>query len=86
MKDENHDDEAASTYRADEDGQGSVTSSLVDVNTNAQAKKTSVSGDKKVKIKSDEAKPRIIPPPGIGQKIYEIDPLLQAHRGHVDFR
>lgn len=27
-----------------------------------------------------------IPPPGIGQKIYEIDPLLNNYRGHLDYR
>lgn len=88
MKDENkyNDDEAASSYREDEDVQGSAMSSLVDVNTNVQAEKTSISVSRRVKIESDEVKPRIIPPPGTGQKIYEIDPFLQAHREHLDFR
>ncbi|KAG0490708.1 hypothetical protein HPP92_007571 [Vanilla planifolia] len=27
-----------------------------------------------------------IPPPGSGQKIYEIDPYLQNHRAHLDYR
>ncbi|CAL5194198.1 unnamed protein product [Lathyrus oleraceus] len=76
-------DESTSSYREVGDEKGSVTSSsLVDVNTDTQAKKTSVHSDKKVKVD----KPKIIPPPGTGQKIYEIDPLLQAHRQHLDFR
>lgn len=85
MKDENkyNIDEAASSYKEDGDGKGSViSSSLVDVNTDAQAKNKSVHLDKKVKID----KPKIIPPPGTGQKIYEIDTFLQPHRQHLDFR
>lgn len=38
------------------------------------------------KKKIFEVKPKIIPPPGTGQKIFEIDPFLQAHRQHLDFR
>lgn len=89
IKDENkyNLDEAASSYREVEDGQGSVmSSSLLDVNANAQVKNTTVDSDVIVKIQSDEVKSAIIPPPGTGQKIYEIDPLLQAHRQHLDFR
>lgn len=58
----------------------------LDEAANAQTKKTSVHSDKKVKIERDEVKPKIIPPPGTGQKIFEIDPFLQAHRQHLDFR
>ncbi|XP_057534587.1 1,4-alpha-glucan-branching enzyme 2-2, chloroplastic/amyloplastic-like [Amaranthus tricolor] len=29
---------------------------------------------------------RSIPPPGDGQRIYEIDPLLRSHRDHLDYR
>ncbi|RDX73804.1 1,4-alpha-glucan-branching enzyme 1, chloroplastic/amyloplastic [Mucuna pruriens] len=76
--------EAASSYRQIEDGQRSVVSSPLDMNI--QAKKTSVSVGRKVKLASDEAKPKIIPPPGSGQKIYDIDPSLLAHREHLDFR
>jgi len=85
MKDENkyNVDETASSYREVGDDKGSVmSSSLVDVNTDTQAKKTSVHSDKKVKTD----KPKVIPPPGAGQKIYEIDTFLQAHRQHLDFR
>lgn len=29
---------------------------------------------------------RTIPPPGTGQRIYEIDPALNGHRKHLDYR
>ncbi|KAK1323416.1 hypothetical protein QJS10_CPA02g00640 [Acorus calamus] len=35
---------------------------------------------------SIDVKPRTIPPPGTGQRIYEIDPLLKAHKRHLDYR
>jgi 1,4-alpha-glucan branching enzyme len=33
-----------------------------------------------------EEKPRVIPPPGDGQRIYEIDPMLKGFRNHLDYR
>lgn len=33
-----------------------------------------------------EVRRRSIPPPGDGQKIYEIDPILKDFRAHLDFR
>ncbi|RYR53139.1 hypothetical protein Ahy_A06g028110 isoform B [Arachis hypogaea] len=86
MKGEKIDYEAVSTDKDDKDGQGHVLSSHVDVDTNTQAENTSVSINKKVKVESEEARPKIIAPPGTGHKIYEIDPSLQAHRAHLDFR
>ncbi|KAL3327623.1 hypothetical protein AABB24_035345 [Solanum stoloniferum] len=35
---------------------------------------------------SDIIRERGIPPPGLGQKIYEIDPLLTKYRQHLDYR
>lgn len=29
---------------------------------------------------------RVIPPPGTGQRIYEIDPYLKDHQAHLDYR
>ncbi|CAJ1886898.1 unnamed protein product [Sphenostylis stenocarpa] len=75
--------EADSSYKQIEDGQGSVVSSQVEVDISV---KTSVSVGKKVKIPTDDAKPKNIPLPGTGQKIYEIDPSLLAHHEHLDFR
>ncbi|KAF5473600.1 hypothetical protein F2P56_010200 [Juglans regia] len=37
-------------------------------------------------IEEDEARTRTIPPPGTGQRIYEIDPLLNNYREHLDYR
>lgn len=34
----------------------------------------------------DKAMQRSIPPPGTGQRIYEIDPLLNSYREHLDYR
>ena len=31
-------------------------------------------------------KPRVVPKPGDGQKIYEIDPTLKDFRSHLDYR
>lgn len=33
-----------------------------------------------------ENRPKVVPPPGSGQKIYEIDPLLNNYRAHIDYR
>ncbi|OIW00774.1 hypothetical protein TanjilG_22273 [Lupinus angustifolius] len=79
-------DEAARSYVEDEDVHGSVVSSLIEVDTHTQAETTSVSVDKKLKIESDAVKPKIIPPPDTRKKIYEIDPFLQPHCEHFDFR
>lgn len=29
---------------------------------------------------------RKIPPPGDGKRIYDIDPMLNSHRNHLDYR
>lgn len=33
-----------------------------------------------------EVRTRSIPPPGRGQRIYEIDPILTGFRQHLDYR
>lgn len=33
-----------------------------------------------------EDRPKVVPPPGSGQRIYEIDPLLNNYREHLDYR
>ncbi|KAL6841200.1 hypothetical protein ACP4OV_028973 [Aristida adscensionis] len=33
-----------------------------------------------------EKKPLVIPPPGDGQRIYQIDPMLEGYRSHLDYR
>lgn len=74
---------AASGFREVEDGPGSVSPLQVDANA---PEKTSISSEKKVKIVGDEVKPKVIPPPGTGKRIYDIDPSLLGHREHLDFR
>ncbi|KAL7247873.1 hypothetical protein ACSBR2_002724 [Camellia fascicularis] len=39
-----------------------------------------------VSKEKDVVRQRSIPPPGTGQRIYEIDPLLTSHREHLDFQ
>ncbi|KAL7170397.1 hypothetical protein ACSBR2_035296 [Camellia fascicularis] len=39
-----------------------------------------------VSREKDVVRKKSIPPPGTGQKIYEIDPLLRSHREHLDYR
>lgn len=34
----------------------------------------------------DDTVGKVIPPPGNGQRIYELDPYLKAHRDHLDYR
>lgn len=35
---------------------------------------------------SDRIREKRVPPPGLGQKIYEIDPLLTNYSQHLDYR
>lgn len=37
-------------------------------------------------VKEKEAKPRLVPPPGDGKRIYEIDPMLRSYSDHLDYR
>ncbi|AED90637.1 1, 4-alpha-glucan branching enzyme protein soform SBE2.2 precursor [Arabidopsis thaliana] len=37
-------------------------------------------------VKERGVKPRIVPPPGDGKKIYEIDPMLRTYNNHLDYR
>lgn len=39
-----------------------------------------------ISTESEMVKKRAIPPPGLGQRIYEIDPLLRNYRDHLDYR
>jgi len=33
-----------------------------------------------------QEKPRTVPPPGDGQKIFQIDPMLQGYKYHLEYR
>lgn len=39
-----------------------------------------------ISSESEEVRKRTIPPPGFGQRMYEIDPLLRNFSGHLDYR
>lgn len=52
----------------------------------AQDEETSVPLEGVLSATKVKAIPRSIPPPGIGQKIYEIDPTLSGFRQHLDYR
>ncbi|KAM7468289.1 hypothetical protein LguiB_015851 [Lonicera macranthoides] len=62
-------------------------------NTEVDAEQDFVGEDSTVPIQNDAIskenevlKQVSIPPPGPGQRIYEIDPLLNRHREHLDYR
>ena len=66
--------------------QESVPSVLANNDEEACAEEPSVPLHRKASTEKSEAKPRSIPPPGAGQKIYEIDPTLFGFREHIDYR
>lgn len=37
-------------------------------------------------VKERGVRPRVVPPPGDGKKIYEIDPMLRSYSNHLDYR
>ncbi|XP_058003419.1 1,4-alpha-glucan-branching enzyme 1, chloroplastic/amyloplastic isoform X2 [Hevea brasiliensis] len=55
-------------------------------NVDDEVKKESVPLHEIVSIGKSESKPKSIPPPGSGQRIYEIDPSLTGFRHHLDYR
>ncbi|ERN13141.1 1,4-alpha-glucan-branching enzyme 2-2, chloroplastic/amyloplastic isoform X1 [Amborella trichopoda] len=66
-----------------------------EASSNDQLELSEATSDEEEMIEEDEPKqmgtiiealPRTIPPPGTGQRIYEIDPLLEGFRGHLDYR
>ncbi|KAG2262463.1 hypothetical protein Bca52824_069542 [Brassica carinata] len=46
----------------------------------------SVSVNSSKVVREREVKPRTVPPPGNGQIIYEIDPMLRSYKDHLDYR
>lgn len=82
LKDEEKLVEQTSGYNEVDDEQESATSD----DGRAQSEDASPPIDGTKIIKKDEARPRTIPPLGTGQRIYEIDPLLNSHREHLDYR
>lgn len=48
--------------------------------------KTLDTSEETISDESNRIREKGIPPPGLGQKIYEIDPLLTNYRQHLDYR
>ncbi|RRT55429.1 hypothetical protein B296_00048464 [Ensete ventricosum] len=69
-----------------EAGKTSISSELIGEERMNQGDKSSVSSQAKEEVENVEEKLRFVPPPGTGQKIYEIDPSLWGYRGHHDYR
>lgn len=69
-----------------EAGQTPMSSEVMDDEIMNEGAKQSVHSQANQTIEKVEEKPRFIPPPGSGQRIYEIDPCLEGHRGHLDYR
>ncbi|KAK4481161.1 hypothetical protein RD792_012042 [Penstemon davidsonii] len=67
-------------------GEDSGSVQLLDGEVKAKAEDTSDTGYETISEESAKIRERGMPPPGIGQKIYEIDPLLSNHREHLDYR
>ncbi|KAF8017811.1 hypothetical protein BT93_H2878 [Corymbia citriodora subsp. variegata] len=65
--------------------QDSVSSSVVGDGDASEEEKSAPLQDVAV-IEKEEVRKRTIPPPGSGQKIYEIDSLLLGFREHLDYR
>lgn len=61
---------------------------VIENEVNTELAQTSISVEQKEEksMGKAEEKPRCIPPPGSGQRIYEIDPHLLGHRAHLDYR
>lgn len=53
---------------------------------NAQGEETSVPLEGLLSTANVKATQNSIPPPGTGQKIYEIDPMLTGFKDHLDYR
>lgn len=86
LKDEEKLVEPTSGYNEVNDEQESASSSLVGDDGRAQSEDSSARIDGTKSIEKDAARPRTIPPPGTGQRIYEIDPLLNSHHEHLNYR
>lgn len=85
IRDDDNDLEATSGYSQFDGEKDSVASpaAVEDV----KAKDLESSGlTHDISKEKDMVRERSIPPPGTGQRIYEIDPILRRHREHLDYR
>lgn len=79
--------ESTSDYEEVVDGsKDSVSSPHLSEDGKAFSSEVSVPLNEPIGIESDMVRQKSIPPPGTGQRIYEIDPILKAHREHLDYR
>ncbi|XP_041998026.1 1,4-alpha-glucan-branching enzyme 2-2, chloroplastic/amyloplastic-like [Salvia splendens] len=67
-------------------GEDPASAQLPDAHLEAKAEGTSDSTYETTTSESMRIRGKIIPPPGTGQRIYEIDPMLGSHRQHLDYR
>ncbi|XP_042045963.1 1,4-alpha-glucan-branching enzyme 2-2, chloroplastic/amyloplastic-like [Salvia splendens] len=67
-------------------GEDPASAQLPDAHVEAKAEGTSDSTYETTSSESTRIRGKIIPPPGNGQRIYEIDPMLSSHRQHLDYR
>ncbi|KAK4833753.1 hypothetical protein QYF36_010671 [Acer negundo] len=70
--------------------QDHVSSSVASDDENGESEEPSVPLQRNISTKKSEAKtevePQSVPPPGTGQIIYKIDPMLAGYREHLDYR
>ncbi|KAG8376680.1 hypothetical protein BUALT_Bualt09G0089100 [Buddleja alternifolia] len=64
----------------------SATVLLVDGDVEEKFEGTAAATYDTISDESSRVRDRVIPPPGVGQRIYAIDPLLSNHREHLDYR
>lgn len=67
-------------------GEDSASVLLPDEDSEAEGEGTSDSKYASIRDESARIRGKIIPPPGNGQKIYEIDSMLNNHRQHLNYR
>ena len=72
------------------DAEGSVHAKVVIADEQNSAVVSHMAEDKEVhpvdKSATSTVTKRTVPPPGDGQRMYEIDPLLRNHSDHLDYR
>lgn len=85
INDDNIGLEATSGYSELDGKKDSVASPATTENVKADNVEPSVLSPN-ISKKKAMVRQRSIPPPGTGQRIYEIDPFLRSHRDHLDYR
>nr|XP_016482888.1 PREDICTED: 1,4-alpha-glucan-branching enzyme 1, chloroplastic/amyloplastic-like [Nicotiana tabacum] len=86
IKAENGDVEPASGLKGNVEELDFASSLQLEEGGKLKESKTLDTSEESIIDESDRVRKRGIPTPGLGQKIYEIDPLLTNHRQHLDYR